>query len=376
MRPRALLLCWLLALCLPWTSAPAAPPTAAQAAEPPVGRFGTLPTPYTGWLMRTPATGPDDLTEHDYLTHVGEDSSHLAYACRTGFLDVDHLRDAADWTAYLYLRFIDAFHRGASVLVLTGSERGVRLRVRWRLPPGATAAEQTALAVDLARQHAHWILAWHEVMTWFGYRTVLLAPERVSAFSFEDTTSHLVGLATAEAALARPEPWNEAMRLALAQQLRELGALPPDGVYQALRKVRNRWWNSHLSWPSNGFVQRRQLELGLDGLPVVPWLIRDLPVCAGAAPAALPITARTLPAGLVDTVIEDGFGLLASLPRPPKGTLPDRGDLELPGDLLRVMTLVRLQVLAELGADADRSGEVDEATIRDTRPDGASSPTR
>lgn len=260
----------------------------------PTGRPGTLPTPHTLPLLRNTVLDPNDLGLHGFQTHVDE-AGGIVYTCEIGFLDLDHVRDAADWTLYLHQRLLAALRAGETELRFKGVDRSVELRLTLKRPlnPRERLEDAPALALHLARQQAFLLLTWHEVMTWFGYRTAFLIPERVSAFSYEDTISHAFGLDVAEAALAHPSLRGEtAIDAALAAGLSRYRAQPRDQTLQAMEQVRGLWWDPHSAWPSNAFVVRRHLDIGLPDGRITPWRVPGLTACQDSAGSELALDSR------------------------------------------------------------------------------------
>lgn len=328
----------------------------------PSGRFGTLPTPHTAHGLRNLVVNPADLGQHGYTLHHQE-STGILYTCRAGFLDLDHVRDAADWTAYLRQRFLDAITHDRDGVAFSGEDRDVRFHVRLKpMAPEDQAAWAGPVATELARRYAFLLLTWHEVMTWFGYRKVFLFPEKVSAFSYEDTVSHLVGVGVGGAAVDDPLPWDAAVDHALGERLQALGAVPQDGTWAAFDKVAGRWFDPDSGWPVNAFVKRRDLDLGLDGQPVVPWTAPGVPGCDGTTAARLvPDHLDALAGGRfagIDTArLEPGPDWLWAhyFPkgRPLEDGLPVTR-LDPRRDVAPVMAEIRREVRAELGPDADQ----------------------
>lgn len=340
----------------------AAPLDASVARYAPSGRFGTLPTPHTGPGMRNSVVDPADIGTHGYQVHQAE-SLGILYTCRAGFVDLDHVRDAADWTAYLRPRFLDALLHDRGGVHFPGKDRDVVFDVRLAPLDEADKARWAGpIATELARRHAYLLLTWHEVLTWFGYRTVFLFPEKVSAFSYEDTTSHLVGVEAGAAALASDAPWNAAVDQALAGQFAALGAVPRDGTWAAFASVEGRWFDPRSAWPSNAFVKRRDLDLGFDGQGMRPWLAPGVPGCESAVAATLmPDRLETLADGrfaaVAVTHLQPGpDGYWAKLF--PGGRPTEEGRpivaIDPKKHLAAVMARIRVEVLAELGPDADR----------------------
>lgn len=351
-----------LALAGACASAVAAPPPENWTRSSPIGRFGTLPTPHTSIVMRNAVVDPSDYGTHGYQVHPGE-SQGILYTCRAGFVDLDHVRDAADWTAYLRPRFLDALVNDGDMVRFDGEDRDVTFAVRLRrLDPADKARWAGPIATQLARRYAFLLLTWHEVLTWYGYRKVFLFPEQVSAFSYEDTVSHAIGVEVAATAFDASAPWNEAMDAALAFELASLGAVPRDGTWSAFAAVEGRWYDPGSGWPSNAFIRKRALDVGLQGGAVTPWLAAGVPGCAG-------VTARPLPVDALDTMDGGrfaGFDSARFLPGPerfwpllfPQGRPQESGrpleSLDPKVHLAPVMEALRRSVVAELGADADR----------------------
>lgn len=342
-----------------------APLTDDVARHAPTGRFGTLPTPHTAPGMRNAVVDPADLGHHGYRVHPpGQESAGVLYTCNAGFLDLDHVRDAADWTAYLRQRFMEALLNDRGAVRFSGEDRDVSFLVRLRpLSPEDKARWAAPIAAELGRRYAFQLLTWHEVLTWFGYRKVFLFPEKVSAFSYEDSASHLVGVAAGGAALASAAPWDAAMDAALADELRGLGAVPRDATWAAFERVADRWYDSGSAWPSNRFVKKRDLDIGLEGRGVQPWQAPGVPGCEGAAVATLEIDRlATLDGGRFADMDAASFS-----PGPPgywDKLFPQGRPLGEDGrpvealdprvHLAAVMAQVRREVRAELGPEADR----------------------
>ena len=81
---------------------------------------------------------------HSWLDHDSE-TLGILYACRAGFLDLVHIRNAADWTLNLQTRLLRALRRGEPGLDVEGADRGVRLHIAF---PAALTPEQRARRPD------------------------------------------------------------------------------------------------------------------------------------------------------------------------------------------------------------------------------------
>lgn len=321
----------------------------------PVRRFGMLPTPYVTPFLRTRLVERTELGPHDWRTHDGEYAG-LMYSCRGGFLDLDHVRDAADWYAHLHRQVQAAVLAGAGTVQVDSADRDTTLALRWQRPGDADAAATEAAIDTMSTQLTWWMLSWHEVITWLGYSRVPPFSERASAFSFEDGYSHLVGLQVGRRALRRAEPWNQAVTAELDATLGELGAASRNTTSLALERVKDQWWSSQRSWPANGFVMRRHVALGVDA-PLLPWLVPGLPGCPDAAALGWQLPPLAPPAWQARASLSSAWGgLRRQVSWPPPGYVggPEPASqrsvtLQLPHDLQAVLAVVETQMREELG---------------------------
>lgn len=341
----------------------AEPLTKAQARHTPTQRFGALPTPHHMLFMRTPVLETTDIGQHHYQGHM-EEVVGITYTCRAGFLDLDHVRDAADWTAWLQQRFYEMLMTDEASFQMDAVAAPGSLTVQLLVPLGQADKAQWAhpLSLALARRHAFWLLAWHEAATWLGYRTVFFASEQVSAFSYEDTVSHWVGVEIAARAIGRPgQPYDRAMVEALGQALQELGAQPRNTSLLAMEKVRDRWWNPQRSWPSNGLVMRRDLDNAL-GQRLQPWRVDGVPGCEGSLPLDWPLDeldqlAGGRLAGVVRSVLQPRWTPMDQALQ--RGGIPApagraHAELVLPEQWPWLIEALRPLVREELGPQADQ----------------------
>jgi hypothetical protein len=231
-------------------------------------RLGALRTPVV--LQNVVARGA--LGHHRYGAEGAlEARSGLLFTCRGGFIDLGHLRGAADLYAHLRARLAagDPVH-------LRGPDGEAHLA-----PSDDPAAAAARAAYDLT--------VWHELVTAAGGRAVPFFPEAFSAFSPEDLYSDLLGVTLGARAWARPEPWGEAMDAELDAALGALGAVGPDATRRALDQVAGRWWAPGAALPDGALLLARNLAFG----PVLrPWLPPD-PAALGcpddpALPLAVP----------------------------------------------------------------------------------------
>jgi len=198
----------------------------------------------------------------------------LVYTRRGGFVDLAHVRGYADWTVYLTHRIGAMLATGGSiglpdeggrrVLHLTATPRDILRRVGHR-----------RVARALAELVAWQLSLWHETATWYGWSSVAVFPERVSAFSPEDLYSNALGIRVASALLriggAETRRQYEAnMDAVLPQVLERLGAVSAECSRRAAQLVDHIWWDSRRRLPRPDVVLERNFQTGPE---LVPWRV-------------------------------------------------------------------------------------------------------
>lgn len=262
-----------------------------EAARVDFGEFNRLPRARVGCL---PFPGPmtlyssavaDNLGEHCYDDPNGETSRGIVYTTRGGFLDVAHVRNAADMTAYLHARVSYAMHAGWGCVRFRGHEPSVyevtlAYPESWAdLDPAARLEVIDEAAVRLAQRLALEVMTWHEILTWYGYKSTGLVSESGSAFTYEDGPSHAVGVLIAGEALRAGGDFDARVTALLAQTLDELGVVGKRELRTAISAVDGDWW-------SGGKACRRHLETGLENGVVTPWLVPGLDFDDGSVPVS------------------------------------------------------------------------------------------
>ncbi|HEY3450354.1 MAG TPA: DUF4056 domain-containing protein [Myxococcales bacterium] len=251
----------------------------------------------------------EDLGRHEYdngvltfdldLEHFATlEKDGLVYTCRGGFVDTGHVRDYADLTLFLALRFAAALPGPATfTLPGDGAVRRVRLAA---IPAEALAgADRWEWAVRLAQYAVFHLSVFHELVTWYGHRTSPAWSEKASAFSPEDLYSNLLGIRIAGGIIGKQgvrsrRDWNASMDAWLPRALKRLRPLPRDLGRRAMKDVDGSWWDSSKALPDVLAVPRRNYSVAN---PLLPWRVEDAGVdsiieaaCAGtrALPLAVP----------------------------------------------------------------------------------------
>ena len=149
------------------------------------------------------------------------------------------------------------------------------------------------VAIEVGQHLAFVATTWHEILTWFGYRTRGYDSDFPSAFSWEDNYSNLLGTYVGAAALEDTQrPFSKAVTVVLSDEMTALVPQPPKRARMLTESVRGQWFGKR--WLITK-IRRRNLDLGLDdGIvsPVVVPLASDF--CdAGIRPLAVPVLAAT-----------------------------------------------------------------------------------
>ena len=197
---------------------------------------------------------------------LSDETSGIVFTCRSGFIDIAHVRDYADRTLYLASQ-IGRLAATGGIVPLTGEGATRRIVVK-------------PLDADLVRRHgvrhvvvslAEWLAfqagVWHEISTWYGWASTPFS-ERPSAFSPEDIYSNAVGVKIAGAIIRQPGAadselaYNRAMTAALKDALTRLGPLPQEASRRAFQYVDGIWWDSTRRVPDNQLVRHRSFNIG------------------------------------------------------------------------------------------------------------------
>lgn len=247
-------------------------------ASKPKGRVGAMPCP--GPFTFYVSADPGKLGTHAYGSVLpvatGETARGIVYTLHGGFVDIAHLRKAADWTAYHQVRFRRALEEGRKCMVLPGKESGI-YHISFNYPAwwsGMSASAKKSvmdeLSIRLAQRLAITQTEWHEIATWYGYSSTPF-PEKQSAFTYDDPVSHVVGAKVAGMALRKGSGnYDASVTWFLKQELDRLGAVSPAETERAIAIVKDKWWH-------NGQMLRRQLDIGSTDGEVRPWIVPGYP---------------------------------------------------------------------------------------------------
>ena len=239
--------------------------------------------------------GPDKLGRH-CLDDCRSEKLGLVYTCRAGFIDIGHLREAADRTHYLaHITYENLMQSNTdySYRVIEPSHYYITLGYpdHWKsLPIQEKEAVAREVSTRLGQYLAHTSLIWHEILTWYGFSSSGLFPENISSFSLEDPYSDVLGTHLGAKVLSDRQcfyneaAYEEAMAAIIDETLKELDAQPPKITKQAAKKIKGYWYDGGYYF----FVKmkKRNLDVGFDDGVVTPWRISG--ICPDAEPQDCP----------------------------------------------------------------------------------------
>lgn len=215
-------------------------------------------------IRLTETTSLEKIGPHHYLGDAGEGNG-IIYSRRGGFIDMAHLRDQSDWTAYLYTQLLKNRLEGSLLLVL-GYEGGEKT-LHVNIPSNIDNVD----LIYLAGKIAYDLSVWHEIATWFGASSIPFVPERYSSFSVEDPYSNLLGVTIGIQALQSELPYENAVTTIIEETLKKLDAVPNEAeTFLAMEAVRDIWWTRDKKLPSSKVLIQRQLQVYSC---LQPWLV-------------------------------------------------------------------------------------------------------
>jgi hypothetical protein len=284
-------------------------------------------------IKLTETTSIERIGPHHYLGNENEQNG-IIYSRRGGFIDMGHLRDQADWTAYLYTRLHENKSSGTLAMVLRreGGEKTLNVSI----PSNITDND----LVNLAGKIAYDLSVWHEIATWFGASTIPFVPERYSSFSVEDAYSNLLGVTIGIKALQSELPYEEAVTRIISETLISLDAVSTEAeTFLAMEEVRDIWWTREKKLPSSRVLLQRQLQV-YDCLR--PWLVPGW-IETNQVPLELNVPQYTLNGQALNTFYDLEFKLNHKFPF--RKMFPDRKDRNITqNDFDRLLEQVAIEV--------------------------------
>ena len=198
-------------------------------------------------------TSAELLGTHRYLGDK-EEKNGILYSRRGGFIDLGHLRDYVDWTAYIY-NLEKRSQREGEMHINLAFEAGEKFLII-KIP----ASEKEEDLINLAGRIAYDLSIWHEITSWFGASSVPLISEKFSSFSLEDAYSNVLGTKIAEEAIKSNLPYETAVTEIIKNTLNDLEAVSSkEETIQAYEAVRDIWWTRKKPLPCNKIMIQRNI---------------------------------------------------------------------------------------------------------------------
>ncbi|HEF8772754.1 TPA: DUF4056 domain-containing protein [Providencia stuartii] len=225
----------------------------------------------------------DKLGEHHYndsflgataaLMGMSNEKIGLLYTNKSGFIDISHVRDTADYTLYLFSQIYPRL--GESWTLKLSDELASRQIVFMAFEPPTSPEQRYTLSAYLAAKLAFQLAVWHEIAQWYGYQSVPGFSEGISAFSPEDLYSNLLGARLALTLIiqgrAQSLPmFSQSMEGILPQALHQLGANDKQHTRTMFDRVDGLWWNSYRRVPEKFLVLTRDYQTSDDRYPLMP----------------------------------------------------------------------------------------------------------
>ena len=253
-------------------------------------RLGCYPTSTTG----TRFLNPEHLGPHGYGFKLLEKDG-IVYICKAGHIDVTHLRIAADWTAYLTAKSFECLMKSDAGLSFKLNADHSRCFAQITYPENWQDLSQQdkeriarEISFKLGQYFAFTATTWHEILTWFGYKCLGIFPEFPSAFSWEDSFSNLLGTHIAAGALRDTKhKFEEAMTLAIDQELEKLGVRSRYAAINAAENARGKWFMSYVLYLVD--MEKRNFDIGLDDGYVTPTIVSRIPGCERIQAQSYPV---------------------------------------------------------------------------------------
>jgi len=205
-----------------------------------------------------------ELGEHHYLGHKNEGNGIL-YSQKGGFIDLGHVREWADWTAFLFLQIQNNSHDSIFYKKL-GNEGGMR-----HLQLNNVSELDLESKIKLAGKIAFDLSYWHEIATGYGVSAAPFISEKFSSFSPEDMYSNILGIEIGMQAIRSSREYDKAVTNLLNEKLITLQVVKTiEETYAAFDNVESIWWSRDYNMPNNRITLRRNY---FESNCIVPWLL-------------------------------------------------------------------------------------------------------
>ncbi len=290
---------------------------------------------------------------------IDHENNGLVYTCRAGFIDIAHVRDNADMTIFLAAEAGRNMDEGGFSTV---PDQGGKIRIVFH--PVAEEVLDEYGRLQLAAHIGQWVAfqlsIWHEIVTWYGFKSLEAWPEKLSSFSPEDLYSNLLGTKIAGAIITSLQAsddhtYNRSMDHWIKRILNRLQAVSKKDGVEAIDSVDGIWWDSQRRLPDWQITLRRHF---LSEKQIKPWLISATGVTLNACITPGPRLDLLLPSAIsgvrfdelvtIEIDVDDEFiknGL-------PLSATDQRTITQV--DFSRLSETIRSEVVKLLGSKADQ----------------------
>jgi hypothetical protein len=246
--------------------------------HPPQNRMGTLASnPVVTVYSKSAKLG-----RHGYRPN-GSEQNGMIYTCTGGHIDLAHLRNVADWTGYLASKsYFHISKENDRFSFSLGDEGkcyvGITYPSSWdHLTEDGKSRVTKEISSRLGEYLAYQFSIWHEMVTWFGYKSTGIYSEYKSAFSWEDTYSNLLGSRIGYAALmSDAHCFSEGVTEALKDEMQLLGIQQVKVAKEAARQIRSRQCKDLIPYAN---IKLRNFDIGLSDGQITPWVIPTVGSC-------------------------------------------------------------------------------------------------
>ncbi len=235
-------------------------------------------------------TDPNNLGNHN-IKRGWDEKTGMVYTCKGGFIDLGHLREGVDRTAYLAALTKKNLMDGKTEFsfdIIEPSTYWVKLTLPndWQ---DKSVNDRTRIineaSVYLGQYFAHTSMIWHEIITWYGYSSTGIFPENISSFSWEDTYSDILGTTLAvEALLTEGDNFNAPITRLIDRTMKQLDVQPAEVAKKAANQIKGQWFTGNMYIFVN--MKKHNFDVGFGDGHVSPLLVPG--ICPDAQPKYCP----------------------------------------------------------------------------------------
>ena len=313
------------------------------------------PSPYFGCISGLKFADVNDLEPHHYDASFW-DQYPLVYTAKAGYIDIGHLREAADRARYVIEVCYENIEKKNTVFSYELVEPDT-YEVTLKYPDDWDQLEadqkQTIardVSIELGQRYAQYSLIWHECITWFGYASAGFLSEKPSSFSWEDTYSDLLGTKLGAMAVRdETQSYDEAMTQIISRELKKLEPQPVAVAQEATNLISGKWFSGRYPFVK---MNKRNFDVGFDDGAISPFRVPGICEDAVEEPCQVPS---------LEAVTQYGFTVhLKMIPKVDERKdifetiFPNDGTLDPEKHFPRIVERVRRLAIKETGKDTDK----------------------